>query len=488
MSEGQNIEQQRMVVETMQDNKNENLGRRAFLKKILPHKEYLKSKLQDQIPETFNKNPIQKYSRRRFLELSAKGATSLITTVALEKFSNFVSGNKESFAQQIEEPITDQKCEEFFTWCHNRIHEIDTKGNQKTDELVLELAEFEVECAVSVYYYFSSHQKKKFNKQIDYFIAKADDLRTDHDWDLDAESNMNEIKNIPSWLLLVREYGRIVASEVKEKRNASTHLSIVHFGDIHDWNSRNDDYNSTLEGHDEMYKMFNSLYKQNDVILGNEQEYTIEQSKEMYGKELRDLQRMQTDSTINTKIIQDIQDKLKYDAIFKINENYPKVKIVPIDMYARDNKIDHDSYSNKRDKAHQAYDKASAIYYDIKKGNSKGNINTAAKEVIQKEQKLSDLEKEQYDERSRFAVRRMIAEMLLAHKLQGVIIFGMADGKYFLEEVKKINKDGESFLNDLKRDNEKIYEKVISTYSLAELKQLAIELYMVIPKAFLPYE
>lgn len=258
------------------------LGRREFFKKILSSpKKVIETNSQMKTIESFPDNPIQKYSRRRFLELSAKGATSLIATVALEKLSNFLSGNKEAFAQQTEESITDQKCQEFFQWCDNRIGEIDKKGDQKTDELVLELAEFQAEFAVSVYSFFSSSQMKEFSQQIDYVRSKMDDLRTDSDWDLDMESNMSEIKNIPQWLVPIRQYGFIVAAETKEKTNASIHLSIVHFGDRHIWDSTSNSYNSTLEGHDQIYEMFKSLYKQDYVILGNEQEYTIEQSREI---------------------------------------------------------------------------------------------------------------------------------------------------------------------------------------------------------------
>ncbi|HLD26602.1 MAG TPA: hypothetical protein VJB63_01450 [Patescibacteria group bacterium] len=487
MSEGSNLEQT-------------TLPRRDFFKKILPLNKPTEDTSQEKKKQSFDTNPIKGYGRRKFLELTAKGVTSVITTVALEKLSNFISNKKDVFAQDSIEGITDQKCEEFFRYCHNRIGEIDTKGNQKTDNLVLELAEFNVEFAVSLYSFFSSQQKLKFREEIDYLETKIDDLRTDSDWDLDAESSLQEIGNIPSWLLPLREHGLVVASEVKEKSNASTHLSIIHFGDRHEWDSRdNNRYSSTLKGHDEIYKMYKALYVQNFAIIGYEDDpvdgegkpINIQQYKELKIKELKKMQGMIDSgrpSELLKRRVREMQNKLADQSVFRIYADYSDVNIIGIDKYKRNISEDHNSSIYLRDKADSAYRKACALYYDVKRENLPGDIKATAQKVIEREKILSSLEKQLYDERSRYAIRRMIAEMLLSRTLKGAIIFGAADGKYFLEEVKKINKNGESFLSDLQKDNEEIYKKITSTYSLAELKQLSIELYMVIPKAFRPYE
>ena len=186
--------------------------------------------------------------------------------------------------------------------------------------------------------------------------------------------------------------------------------------------------------------------------------------------------------------VREMQNKLADQSVFRIYADYSDVNIIGIDKYKRNISEDHNSSIYLRDKADSAYRKACALYYDVKRENLPGDIKATAQKVIEREKILSSLEKQLYDERSRYAIRRMIAEMLLSRTLKGAIIFGAADGKYFLEEVKKINKNGESFLSDLQKDNEEIYKKITSTYSLAELKQLSIELYMVIPKAFRPYE
>lgn len=215
----------------------------------------------------------------------------------------------------------------------------------------------------------------------------------------------------------------------------------------------------------------------------------IEKFREQTIKLLRDMQRMVTfenSGDLKTRRIKEIQDALAHHSLFTIHTDYSDVKMVSIDKYNRVKKTDNLLVSLY--KAMYAYDQAVAVYYDIKRGNLPGNIDRAARKVITAETTLSSVEKEEYNERSCYAIRTMIAEMLLSRQLKGTIIFGAADSKYFLEETRRVNEDPQNFLNHLKKDNETTYQKVLSAYSLEDLKQLSIELYMVMPKAFRPYE
>jgi len=426
-------------------------------------------------------------SRRHFLETTGKGLVALEIT---RRFSAFIKESSEAEAQeQGEEKVTDERCEEFFEQCYTYIEALDRKGERKTDALILELADF-----TGGYSLFkllmSSRQMNTFAEHIDFIGSKIDDLRTDTDWDIDPVAMMREASNVPDHLQGLKDYGRIVAVDRSKKSASSLTMEIAHFGDVHEWNPKDRFHNTTVQGHYQMNKMFGQLQSEHFGVFGNEGETSVEEAQKEYEDYIKQRRTVQNES-IRARV-EKYQARLDHSAVFTIHRDFPHANISPIDTYATDHKKSHAAQTYRVNVGRANYFEAAREYYAVKNGIMRGSVETKARNVMFEEKRLSGVEKIMYNDRSRHACRRLIADTLIAKdekkitKMNAAFSFGMADSKYFRAEIQDINNDPRKFLEHLRADNKTVYNDVMSRYTVEELQELAVDFYTIVPNAFVP--
>lgn len=429
------------------------------------------------------------FSRRTLF----KSVLGIVAKELIEKiipFAHSADSADETITQENKHSLTNEGVRYYIDKWRDLLKDPKLQGELKNKTLLLKLARIAGEYAVIVLV-ISDQQEHVFSNDLDYIDSYINGLLySELYWNVDpVDIAEKELTVIPPHFNALKTQGRFFASELCESElDMAPRISIVHFGDKHDWDPTSPRFQYTLQGHDQMVKMFETLYQYEYAILGYEHDGLLSSQKAIKNKIANLSQSLVSTKDEKSKEsllnqIKEIKARAMHEAEVLIRDKFPIVSVIPVDVYASDHGMDHDTQAEPFEDARYAYYRACIKLLQAQ--YAKQNIKEAEEAVLSVTNAYSSLSL-RLKERATYDLRYMIGHMLLSKRFNGVMVFGLGDSQFFRQEVKKINDNPSIFLNALKRENRFLYNQLMTLYSIEQIKQLGINFYTVIPNAFLP--